>query len=97
MISRSFRGAVGVTTDLAESIKAVGGEFAEHLLAWASDRKFKGNAGSSLIVPTFGHLKAKSLMLVGIGDGKPADINQAAAMVGKEARGLLCRPLQRLD
>ena len=78
--------AVGVTTDLAKSINAVEGEFAEHLLAWASDRKFKGDAGSSLVVPTFGNLNAKSLMLVGIGEGSSAEVNQAAAMVGKEAR-----------
>lgn len=55
------------------------------------DQKFNGNLGKSLVVPTFGKLKAKYIVLIGAGNKKKADLDifrRLGANAVKVAKGI---------
>lgn len=82
--------AVGVSSLDDAHFEELNAAFSGHLRDWATEREFSGKAASTLIVPTFGNISAKALLLVGLGDATPTDIRTAAAQIGREARTLKC-------
>lgn len=55
------------------------------------DQKFNGDLGKSLVVPTFGKLKAKYIVLIGAGSKKKADLDifrRVGANAVKVAKGI---------
>lgn len=57
-----------------------------HLNALLEDRKFKGKAGQSQLVPTYGHTGAAKALILGIGSGSADELAKAAAKAGFIAR-----------
>ena len=49
-------------------------------------RRFKGKVGTSVLLPGLAHLAARDLLVVGTGEHKPQDFQDAAAHAGKTAR-----------
>ncbi len=79
--------AVGVGSDLAE-LTDLDARFGGKLLEACSDRNFKGAAGSTLALPSFGNIGAKTLLLVGVGDRSRRAVRNGIGKVGREARAL---------
>ena len=42
-----------------------------HLLEWCTAQHFRGERGSSIVVPTLGHISSKALVLIGAGTSPP--------------------------
>ncbi len=78
--------AIAVGTDVDADLAALEAHFDGQLASWAHGRKFTGAPGSTLVIPTFGKLRATELLLVGIGDGGTDAIRDAAGRAGRMAR-----------
>jgi leucyl aminopeptidase len=76
---------VGVGTDLTE-LDALDPRFGGKLRPQCTHRRFRGAAGTALLVPGFGHVAAPVLLLVGIGDRSDRAVRDALGKAGREAR-----------
>jgi leucyl aminopeptidase len=76
---------VGVTAslDAADTLDAA---LHGQLKAWVESQKFEASAGEALVVPTFGQIAAKTLAIIGLGDGSPTAVAKAAGKAGQLAR-----------
>lgn len=83
--------AVAVRQDELDALAELDQRFDGRLIEHARTKQFKGSAGSTLSVPTFGRIAATELLLVGIGAGEAAQLREAAARVGKHARSARAR------
>jgi leucyl aminopeptidase len=77
---------LGVGTDLTSELAALDAQFEGHLLPWAQAHTFEGKTGQTLSVPSFGRVKARDLLLVGVGERSIADLRKAGAVAGRTAR-----------
>ena len=67
--------AVGVKQgELAQALQTLDAAFGNKLSEALTADEFDGKAGSGKAYPTFGHVAAKRILLVGIGDGSAADL-----------------------
>jgi leucyl aminopeptidase len=79
--------AVGVKQgELAQALQGLDAAFGNKLSEALAADEFDGKAGSGKAYPTFGHVAAKRILFVGIGDGSPAGLAKAAGRVGSVAR-----------
>jgi leucyl aminopeptidase len=79
--------AVGVKQgEVAQALQTLDGAFGNKLSEALAADEFDGKAGSGKAYPTFGHVAAKRILLVGIGDGSPAGLAKAAGRAGSLAR-----------
>lgn len=79
---------VGVGPNLDGALAALDERFDGKFVAELKARRFKGSEGSAFVLPTLGKIAARSLVVVGTGDGSWSSLRLAAGRAGKEARGL---------
>lgn len=77
---------VGVGPDLDGAILELDAGFDGKLIAELRQRRFSGGPGSLFSIPTLGRLAARTLIVVGTGDGGAAALRIAAGRAGREAR-----------
>ena len=72
----------------AERLAELDSAFDGQLLAALAEDKFKAKAGASASYPTFGAIPASRLVVVGMGDGGNAGLQQAAGKAaGRHVKG----------
>lgn len=79
---------IGAGPDLEGPLKQLDERFDGRLIAELKARKFKGSEGSCHVIPSLGKTTARTLVIVGIGEGKWPQLRLAAGRGGKEARAL---------
>jgi leucyl aminopeptidase len=80
--------AIAVGAGSLDDLSAYDAAFGGRLRPVLEDRKFKGAAGSVEVLPTFGNLPAKHLVVFGIGDRGATALLDAFGAVGSAARNL---------
>ena len=79
---------VGTGPNLDGPIAALDERFDGRFVAELKARRFKGAEGAVFVLPTLGRIAARSLVVVGTGDGSWSSLRIAAGRAGKEARAL---------
>jgi leucyl aminopeptidase len=74
--------------EVAAALQTLDAAFGNKLSEALALDEFEGKAGSGKAYPTFGHVAAKRILLVGIGDGSSSGLAKAAGKVGAVAREL---------
>lgn len=77
---------VAATPEFDGELAALDSQFEGTLVAELRERKFKGTAGSLHSFATLGRIKARNLIVVGVGSGSRADVAKAAGRAGREVR-----------
>ncbi|MEO6713665.1 MAG: M17 family peptidase N-terminal domain-containing protein, partial [Mycobacteriales bacterium] len=78
------RGAAALSAAAAPVNTALGGKLARTL----ADLGFRGGAGSTVQVPTFGAIKAKTVLVVGLGDAATSSAESLRRAAGTAVRAL---------
>ena len=79
---------VGTGSNLDGPLATLDERFDGKLIAELRARKFKGSEGSCQVIPGLGRITARTLVIVGTGDGGWPALRVAAGRAGKEARAL---------
>jgi len=78
--------AIGAGPDFATTLAALDARMGGHLLPALKDDGFDGKAGSNVLLPTYGQLEARRLLVLGLGDGGFRRKRAAAGTAGRTAR-----------
>lgn len=78
--------AVGAGEAFASELSGLDERLGGQLIAHLKQRGFTGKGASAVVVPTFGRLKARDLMIVAVADRGEDAIVRAAGRVGRQAR-----------
>jgi len=77
---------VAAGPDFETELADLDAQLAGHLLEWVKRHGFDGKAGGKSTLPTLGHLEARQLLVVGVGDGGWERLRNAAGVAGRVAR-----------
>lgn len=64
----------------------VPGAFGGALASLLKDEEFTGKLGVTIQVPSLGHVRARRLLIIGLGNGSPADLRHAIGTAAYQAR-----------
>ena len=77
---------VGATPEFRSELASLDAAFDGNLVAWLERDGFKGTKGATCLIPTLGRIPAARLLIVGVGDGSPTSLFEAAGTAGRSAR-----------